>query len=106
MSRAQESRRGNRTRFKRYFQASRQFFSAADPVRLEILQYLQVRGEACVSDLAAELDMNIAAVSHHLRLLQECRCLKAIRTGRKICYQFMPNSFTKLVTGYLSQGRL
>lgn len=94
-------RRGNRVRRKRYFDAARLFFAAADPVRLEIMARLSERGEACVSELAEEFDMSVAAVSHHLQILEECRCLKTVRSGKMICYEFMPNSFTRLVMDYL-----
>lgn len=105
MRTGQEMRRGRRTRQKRYFQSARLFFSAADPMRLEILSRLAERGEACVSDMAEELNMSVAAVSHHLQILEECRCLKTVRSGRMICYQLLPNDFTRFVLGVVKKGQ-
>ena len=51
-------------------QLSRTFAALADPTRREILARL-AQGEATVSELAAPFDMSFAAVSKHLRVLQE-----------------------------------
>lgn len=102
MHTVQSVRRGPRLRQERFLGLARLFFAAADPARIRILRTLQRRGEACVSDLADELEMSVPAVSHHLRILRECRCLKTVRMGRMVCYQFVPNAFTKFVTDYLT----
>lgn len=49
---------------------SRTFAALADPTRREILARL-ARGDATVSELAEPFDMSFAAVSKHLRVLQE-----------------------------------
>ncbi len=103
MHTAQLVRKGDRVVPQRFRGLARLFFSAADPVRLQILGLLAGRGEACVSDLADELGMSVAAVSHHLQILRECRCLEAIRMGRMARYRFRPNSFTKLVLTFLKK---
>lgn len=100
MRTTQEVRKGSRVKKRRFLGMARMFFAAADPVRIEIMLYLKRQGEACVSDIAKELDMSIAAISHHLQILRECRCLKTIRSGSMVCYRFMPNSFTDFVTGW------
>lgn len=101
MHTVQSVRRGPRLRREQFLGLARLFFAAADPARIRILLTLQRRGEACVSDLADELDMSVAAVSHHLQLLRECRCLKTIRMGRMICYRFVSNRFTKFVIAHV-----
>lgn len=101
MHTAQLVRKGDRLVPQRFRHLARLFFSAADPVRIQILGLLAERGEACVTDLADELGMSVPAVSHHLQILRECRCLKTIRMGRMACYRFVPNAFTKFVTDHL-----
>ncbi len=101
MYRVQRIRRGAEARRQRYLGAARLFFAVADPARISILLHLERSGEACVSDLARALGKSVAAVSYHLRLLQECRCLKTVRMQKMICYQFVPNPFTKLVLEFL-----
>lgn len=106
MHNVQGIRKGNQVRPERYRRAARMFFSAADPARLKALLFLAGRMEACVTDLAESLDMSTAAVSHHLQILRECRCLKTVRTGRMVCYQFVPNEFTVFVIKVLKRIRM
>lgn len=101
MHTAQLVRKGDRLVPQRFRGLARLFFSAADPVRLQILGLLADRGQACVTDLADELGMSAAAVSHHLQILRECRCLETVRMGRMVCCRFVPNAFTKFVIGQL-----
>lgn len=104
MHRVQRYQRSGALRRHRYLGVARLFFAAADPTRLRILLCLERRGEACVSDIASELGMGVAAVSHHLRILQECQCLKTVRMAKMICYQFVPNPFTKFVLSFLKKN--
>ncbi|MEK7108565.1 MAG: metalloregulator ArsR/SmtB family transcription factor [Patescibacteria group bacterium] len=101
MHTVQAVKRGNRIVEQRFRGLARLFFAVADPTRIRILLTLQRRDEACVTDLADELGISVAAVSHHLRILRECRCLQTIRMGKMICYRFIPNAFTKFVIGRL-----
>lgn len=101
MHTVQSVKRGNRIVEQRFRGLARLFFAAADPARIRILGELSRRREACVSDLAEELGMSVAALSHHLQILRECRCLQTIRMGKLICYRFVPNAFTKFVTGHI-----
>lgn len=97
MHTAQFVKKGDRFVPQRFRGLARLFFSAADPVRIHILGLLAERGQACVTDLADAVGMSVAAVSHHLQILRECRCLKTVRIGRMACYRFVPNAFTKFV---------
>ena len=44
------------------------------------------QGPICVSDIAAELDLEQSLVSHHLRLLRATRIVRAERRGRQMYY--------------------
>lgn len=91
------TRKFGRIQPERFHSIARLFFSAADPARVRIILLLAERGEVCVTNLAEELDMAVPTISHHLRILRECRCVKTIKSGRMVCYQFIPNAFTKFV---------
>lgn len=97
MRKVQAILKGNRQEQVQHLAAARLFFAAADPVRLALFRILAERGGACVSDLAADLRMSVAAVSHHLQILRECRCLKTCRIGRTVCYELVPNAFSRFV---------
>ena len=93
----QEVRRGTKLHRVPLLGLARLFFACADPARIRILLFLRDAREACVSDIADELDMSVAATSHHLQILQQCRCLKTIRMGKMICYRFVANPFTEFL---------
>ena len=104
MHTAQSVRHGSNVVRERYHRAARMFFAGADPARLKILLILRGRKEACVSDLARELGMTIQTVSHHLRLLRECKCLATVRSGRMVCYEFVASPFTEFVLSFLKDN--
>jgi ArsR family transcriptional regulator, lead/cadmium/zinc/bismuth-responsive transcriptional repressor len=56
-----------------------------DPTRLSILGEL-LKGEARVSEIAAQLDMSLSAVSHQLGILRMSRLVRWERRGREIHY--------------------
>ena len=58
----------------------------ADPIRLNIVKALQA-GPLSVSDLALLLEIEIANVSHHLRVLFHADLVSTQREGRHIYYQ-------------------
>ncbi|MEK9148087.1 MAG: metalloregulator ArsR/SmtB family transcription factor [Patescibacteria group bacterium] len=101
MHRVQNVRKLGIIRKERYVGLARLFFAAADPARIKIMLRLGQRGEACVSDIARELGMSVAATSHHLRILQSCRCLHTVRSGKMVCYKFSPNAFSNMVIRFL-----
>lgn len=68
-----------------------------DPHRLQIARALQ-SGPMSVSDLAMLLELEIANVSHHLRVLFHAGLVKTERDGRFIYYQ--------LNRDFLSNGKL
>lgn len=99
-------RKFGRIRPERFHSVARLFFSAADPARVRIVLLLADRGEACVTDLAKELEASVATASHHLRILRECRCVQTVKSGRMACYQLVPNAFTKFLVTLARSGQL
>ena len=56
--------------------------AVADPTRRAILNRL-TRGPARVTDLAAPFDMSLAAVSKHVRRLEDAGLVRRVRRGRE-----------------------
>lgn len=65
----------------------RTFKALADPARLRIVGLL-VQGERCGQELAAELSLSPATVSHHLRRLRDAGLLRERREAPYVFYQF------------------
>lgn len=61
----------------------------SDPNRIRILRIL-VRGEFCVSDLVAQLQVDQPKVSHHLAILRSAGIIRCRRDGRHINYSLFP----------------
>ena len=61
-----------------------------DEDRLRIVQALR-GGQKHVSQLAEELQEDIANVSHHLQILRRCGILQTERQGRFIVYSIHPD---------------
>ncbi len=59
-----------------------------DPSRIKILCLIFNNHKMCVSDIAKELKMSIAIVSHHLQFLAKEGLLERSREGKNICYLF------------------
>ncbi len=60
----------------------------SDPTRLRIL-YSLARGELCVCDISAVLDMSVSAVSHQLALLKRERFVTFRRDGKVVYYSLL-----------------
>lgn len=61
---------------------NRVFFALADPTRRAILLHV-ARGEATVTALAAGFTISLAAVSKHIRVLEEAKLLQRTKHGRE-----------------------
>lgn len=61
---------------------NRVFFALADPTRRAVLARIAV-GELTVTAIAAPFAMSLAAVSKHIRVLEEAGLLKRSRQGRE-----------------------
>ena len=55
----------------------------SDPTRVKILNIL-LDGEKCVSDVATQMNMSAAAVSHHLRMLRQGNLVIDNRQGKEV----------------------
>ncbi|MEI7765617.1 MAG: metalloregulator ArsR/SmtB family transcription factor [bacterium] len=69
--------------------------TAGDESRLKILCTIFGQKKICVSDIATELDMSIAIVSHHLQVMSHEGLVVSIREGKKICYELPKDPFIK-----------
>lgn len=61
--------------------AARRFRMLGEPVRLDILNQLNVRGEMAVQDLVEATGQQQANVSKHLRLLMDEGCVERRKEG-------------------------
>ncbi len=69
--------------------------TAGDENRLKILCVIFTKKKPCVSDIAEELGLSIAIVSHHLQALQKEGLLESVRDGKKMCYSLPKSMFVK-----------
>ena len=67
--------------------------TAGDSRRLQILCYLLSNQKVCVTDIAKEFHLSIAATSHHVRALAKENLLESSREGKQICYTLCKNEF-------------
>jgi ArsR family transcriptional regulator len=74
-------------------QLARQLSLAGDPTRLQILSVMFDWGESCVSTVADELDISVAAASYHLNLMADNGYFTRHRDGQRICYRLEDNEF-------------
>jgi DNA-binding transcriptional ArsR family regulator len=66
------------------------FHAIAHPARRAILITLR-GGERAASDLANPFQMSFAAISQHLRILEEAELVSARRAGRQRLYTLQPD---------------
>lgn len=71
------------------------FRAAGDPCRLAILCAVFDQPKICVSDIASQLRMSVATVSHHLHVLAKMGLLAPKREGKEVCYLFQNTQFAK-----------
>ena len=62
-----------------------------NPVRLKILFLLQKEGRLCVCDLSDILEMNVSAVSQHLRKLRDRNLIFSEKEAQTIFYALHPD---------------
>lgn len=73
----------------------------ADPVRLEVIEALG-RGERCVCELTADLQLGQSRLSFHLRVLREAGLISARDQGRWVYYSLRPEALQRL-QGWLQE---
>jgi DNA-binding transcriptional ArsR family regulator len=67
--------------------------TAGDESRLKILCIIFNNKKVCVSDIAKELNMSVAIVSHHLQVMSKEELVFPVREGKKICYELPKSPF-------------
>jgi DNA-binding transcriptional ArsR family regulator len=72
------------------------FHAIAHPARRTILVTLK-DGERAASDLAEPFHMSFAAVSQHLRVLEEAKLVSIRRNGRQRLYRLHPRPLQDVV---------
>lgn len=72
-------------------QLSRLFFALSDPSRMAMIERLG-SGVASVSELARPLDMSMAAVVQHVRVLVESGLIRTEKKGRVRSCQLNPDA--------------
>jgi len=73
------------------------FHAIAHPARRAILVELKGR-ERAASELADPFDMTFAAVSQHLRVLEEAQLVSVRREGRRRLYRLHPKPLQDVVS--------
>ena len=61
----------------------------AEPIRLRVVQAL-ARGERCVCDLTAELELAQPKLSFHLKVMKEAGLITGRQQGRWVYYRLQP----------------
>lgn len=85
---------------------SRLFSALGDPTRLTILRSLaEIEGSICVSDLAANTQLSLSAVSHQLRLLRDRNLVMCRRNGRMVHYALADEHVRTLIEVGLEHAR-
>lgn len=69
----------------------------SDPTRVKILNIL-LDGEKCVGDVAAQMSMSAAAVSHHLRMLRQGNLVIDHRQGKEVFYSLADDHVVSILS--------
>lgn len=77
------------------------FGSLADPTRRDILSRLQA-GSLNVSEIAEPYDMSLAAVSKHLKILEQAKLIMKRRKGKERIVSLRPKAMIEAAE-YLKQ---
>jgi len=74
---------------------ARVFALFGDVTRLSIMRFLIRTSSANVTDIAQEVNMSVACVSHHLQLLKDNHVLESKRQGTSIIYTLSKDPLIK-----------
>ncbi|MDI6601243.1 MAG: metalloregulator ArsR/SmtB family transcription factor [Thermoanaerobacteraceae bacterium] len=72
------------------------FKALSDDSRSKIV-YMLSKKELCVGDIAYILDMNLQAVSYHLRMLKSQDIIKSRRAGKMIYYSLFDDYISNII---------
>jgi len=67
--------------------------TAGDESRLKILCVIFNEKNICVSEIAMNLNLSVAIVSHHLQVMSKEGLVVPVRAGKKICYELPKEPF-------------
>ncbi len=62
------------------------FNALGDPTRYALIVSMIKREQLCVSELAEKLNITPAAISQHMRILEDADIILPTRVGRRVCY--------------------
>ncbi|MBD7993925.1 winged helix-turn-helix transcriptional regulator [Arthrobacter sp. Sa2CUA1] len=84
---------------------AKKFKALGDPARLRLFNLIAChpRGESCVCDLAAAVELSQPTVSHHLKVLREAGLLECERRGNWVFYRVIPSALALLSALLLSE---
>ena len=77
--------------------AANRLKAMAHPVRIAIIEMIEVNGSLCVSDIFSKLDIEQASASHHLNILKNRGILKSERSGKNIVYSLNSEIISEIV---------
>ncbi len=69
--------------------------TAGDESRIKILCVIFSKKKVCVSDMAKDLNMSVAIVSHHLQVMSHEKLVSPVREGKRICYELSADPLVK-----------
>jgi len=67
--------------------------SLGEPVRVEIIRFLLLNGQADIGTIAENMPQDRSVISRHLNMMQETGILTAEKTGRHMFYRLNADSF-------------
>ncbi len=68
----------------------------SDPLRMQIIEILK-DGRKCASDIADQLPVTSATVSHHLSVLKDAGLISAVKEKNFIYYELSVSVFEEIV---------
>ena len=86
------------------FQLDAIFHSLADPIRRDILSRV-MRHELSIGELVEKYEVSFAAISKHIRVLENARLISKRRQGKKYMVALAPEAIEQ-ADQYLEQYRL
>jgi len=81
------------------------FGSLADPTRRDILDRLQ-HGSLNVTDVAEPYDMSLAAISKHLKILEQANLIRKRRQGKERIVSLAPEAMMQASTYFKQYERM
>ncbi len=82
------------------------FKTLGAPTRLCIIAYITREKRVCVSDIAKECGISIAAASQHTKALRDCGLVLGYREKRKICFEIPETKRARSVVAILKENHL